>query len=318
MADPAPDDKTAEVEQRIQRYFERELRACGELDQFTDTAMTPWKGRPIRKHAPGEPPGADEIVAFSLARSTKTYRAALQLARQGYGEQAAMLNRSLFEGMAVAHWVHPNEDTASERFNRAFGFDQYLLARLLEATGWIPEEEHGKLGPEFDEDELKQMEADFGKYGEKLWTGHRNIRELVADIEDQWTTEEDRQVVWNFLRIAHRDNNQLLHSTVSGLAGAVSNVEPDGLSLSVGPSTARIEKGLFAAYWSHLNMLGLVIERFEMPAKDDFNDLIDRQQYDFRRLSRAEVKDVGRNDPCPCGSGLKYKLCHEAQVKAAG
>jgi preprotein translocase subunit SecA len=24
----------------------------------------------------------------------------------------------------------------------------------------------------------------------------------------------------------------------------------------------------------------------------------------------AEVPRVGRNNPCPCGSGKKYKLCH--------
>jgi len=24
---------------------------------------------------------------------------------------------------------------------------------------------------------------------------------------------------------------------------------------------------------------------------------------------------VGRNDPCPCGSGKKYKKCHFAQPK---
>jgi uncharacterized protein len=24
----------------------------------------------------------------------------------------------------------------------------------------------------------------------------------------------------------------------------------------------------------------------------------------------ARFKDIGRNDPCPCGSGLKYKKCH--------
>jgi preprotein translocase subunit SecA len=24
----------------------------------------------------------------------------------------------------------------------------------------------------------------------------------------------------------------------------------------------------------------------------------------------AEVPRVGRNDPCPCGSGRKYKQCH--------
>ncbi|HEV7735170.1 MAG TPA: SEC-C metal-binding domain-containing protein [Candidatus Binatia bacterium] len=26
-------------------------------------------------------------------------------------------------------------------------------------------------------------------------------------------------------------------------------------------------------------------------------------------IRRAEAK-VGRNDPCPCGSGRKYKKCH--------
>jgi preprotein translocase subunit SecA len=24
----------------------------------------------------------------------------------------------------------------------------------------------------------------------------------------------------------------------------------------------------------------------------------------------SDVPKVGRNDPCPCGSGKKYKLCH--------
>ena len=26
------------------------------------------------------------------------------------------------------------------------------------------------------------------------------------------------------------------------------------------------------------------------------------------------VENVGRNDPCPCGSGKKYKKCHGAEV----
>lgn len=25
---------------------------------------------------------------------------------------------------------------------------------------------------------------------------------------------------------------------------------------------------------------------------------------------RNPVRDVGRNDPCPCGSGRKFKKCH--------
>jgi uncharacterized protein YecA (UPF0149 family) len=27
---------------------------------------------------------------------------------------------------------------------------------------------------------------------------------------------------------------------------------------------------------------------------------------------RNALKDVGRNDPCPCGSGKKFKKCHAA------
>ncbi|WP_369523736.1 SEC-C metal-binding domain-containing protein [Novacetimonas hansenii] len=28
-----------------------------------------------------------------------------------------------------------------------------------------------------------------------------------------------------------------------------------------------------------------------------------------KRLAGAPARKVGRNDPCPCGSGLKYKKC---------
>ena len=29
---------------------------------------------------------------------------------------------------------------------------------------------------------------------------------------------------------------------------------------------------------------------------------------------RRDADKVGRNDPCPCGSGKKYKKCHGAQA----
>ena len=31
---------------------------------------------------------------------------------------------------------------------------------------------------------------------------------------------------------------------------------------------------------------------------------------DANTQAAAEVPRVGRNDPCPCGSGKRYKLCH--------
>ncbi len=32
--------------------------------------------------------------------------------------------------------------------------------------------------------------------------------------------------------------------------------------------------------------------------------------------SQRHVEQVGRNDPCPCGSGKKYKKCHESEGTA--
>lgn len=30
----------------------------------------------------------------------------------------------------------------------------------------------------------------------------------------------------------------------------------------------------------------------------------------------VQVRAVGRNDPCPCGSGRKYKQCHASKSRA--
>jgi preprotein translocase subunit SecA len=37
----------------------------------------------------------------------------------------------------------------------------------------------------------------------------------------------------------------------------------------------------------------------------------EKQMADEKKIIRATVK-VGRNDPCPCGSGKKFKACHGA------
>jgi uncharacterized protein len=43
----------------------------------------------------------------------------------------------------------------------------------------------------------------------------------------------------------------------------------------------------------------------------DLYDLTTRSRYQVETVRRASPK-VGRNDPCPCGSGRKYKVCHGA------
>jgi len=43
----------------------------------------------------------------------------------------------------------------------------------------------------------------------------------------------------------------------------------------------------------------------------DLSDLTRDQRYHVEQVRRDTPK-VGRNDPCPCGSGKKFKQCHGA------
>lgn len=140
----------SEIEQSIGGDFGRELAACDELRDAYLERCEPWSGR----SGDGD---ADRIFLLEIGRSTKTYRGSVELARLGYGEQTAMLNRVLFESMAVARWINENEDIAVERFPRALKFEDYLMVERIQNTGWLESEEGiegwalaiGLHGPEF-------------------------------------------------------------------------------------------------------------------------------------------------------------------------
>jgi preprotein translocase subunit SecA len=59
------------------------------------------------------------------------------------------------------------------------------------------------------------------------------------------------------------------------------------------------------------------VEAVEKPAElenvkyqhTDYDEALANQEQDVEPFEREGVK-VGRNDPCPCGSGQKYKQCH--------
>lgn len=61
------------------------------------------------------------------------------------------------------------------------------------------------------------------------------------------------------------------------------------------------------------NMVGAKADwLYELPEWDALIDADRRKElYKEQKLSTTVVKDkkIGRNDPCPCGSGLKYKKC---------
>jgi preprotein translocase subunit SecA len=64
-----------------------------------------------------------------------------------------------------------------------------------------------------------------------------------------------------------------------------------------------------------------ILFRVQLAEPDSLQDMQQRQEQDLvfsggeaqppkKKPTVRQQKKVGRNDPCPCGSGKKYKKCH--------
>jgi hypothetical protein len=108
----------------------------------------------------------------------------------------------------------------------------------------------------------------------------------------------------------------MLHHSALGIADVVTWEDPeDTPTVSVGPDHEWRGSSLWAAVWC-CGLLVLVTLRRLSPAQaDDFADRLDDINRAFVVYRREQVKDVGRNDPCPCGSGQKFKRCHGPWVQ---
>ena len=66
-------------------------------------------------------------------------------------------------------------------------------------------------------------------------------------------------------------------------------------------------KAMSVLAWDHIGPLGSAIEVLEwMEGGDDPDEIFPETPPE---PARNPLRDIGRNDPCPCGSGKKYKKC---------
>jgi hypothetical protein len=209
MADLRPLVIRREIERQVRERFPREIAACDDLlaVAWRMLGADPWTGRPMTD-AP-----ADRLIISEAARGLKTYRASIDAALGGFGPQSAMLDRTLFEGMAVAYWVRANPELAAERFEQHSRhlrgiWKKRLLAQAMDAEVQdVP-----------DEEEQRKLDRLFGPWGDKLWCG-LPMHEVIAAIEDQWEEGDRRNELKGFFRIAHANNVETMHTTAMSLSG---------------------------------------------------------------------------------------------------
>jgi hypothetical protein len=291
----------AEVERDARARYPRQIEACEEFLAFAVEMLeaSTWRGRPIKSSLL-----ADMIVASEAARGLKSYRGALDTALGGYGPQAIMLDRALFEAMACCWWTYKNPKLAGERFEQHRRHQRGLWSKRLAATT-IDE----AIEDVPSEQEQRELDKLFGPWGDRLWCGLA-LHRVVDAIKDEWDQPE---LLKGYFAIAHAANNEIQHMTATSLRSVVISEDDSHLRAESGPSLWGVEQALHGALWSYGHLLRAVATHFEIEGREQIESVRARCEAQFVPLSVLNVEqNPGRNDPCPCGSGRKFKRCHGA------
>jgi hypothetical protein len=247
-------DAWQQVRREILARHRDELRDCDRIRDYAVGMFENWTGRGIESTA-------DALVASIFARSIGTFTCAVRNVRLGYGAQAAMLNRSLFEDMVDAHWIVSDPATASARYEDHHEHSRMLLADAVATfPNWYPDVDL----PKFDPAERDRLDKQFGNFGQRPWSG-LSLHERVQLIKDQWTTDEGQEGLRFMHSLAHRENNQTLHVSAFSLGSTVEFNEHGRPAFHVGPRPEMVHRAMFGSYWTFSQTSTLVIDHFQFP-----------------------------------------------------
>lgn len=254
-----------DVQPEIEQQFAESFEACDALDAFS------------RSHRPKAAQGGSPVFTWTLARSSRTFVVVVHLCRIGYGPQASMLNRTLFEDMVYAHWAarYPSRSHRLMRWH-----EEYVKLRRIAVykRNKVP---HTMTPPNWDGKRRNRMGRLFRSGG---WTG-RSIPQMVKAVETMWGTEQERKRLHRMHDLIHQSNNTLMHHSSRSLSIGVQVDEDGRTTFNLTPSTDLVSLALGFAFWTYANTISLTLKGDELAA---LNELAMR--YDYIVPDRAFVK----------------------------
>ena len=195
-----------------------------------------------------------------------------------------------FEGENWENEPFPTQDFPEEMLK--------LLAALdgTRARGWLSAESHIRDLGEDGRNNLAKMLSDLRQ---TLNVHPARYFILSGDSEPLfvWLQQHDHQIDWT--KVNDKASATALAVEASNAIGVVAEIGTDGnyhcaQSFAVRIPTARTEKNVYIY--------------------EDAARMAQRGQVNLNELKNvvrsAKANKLGRNDPCLCGSGVKYKKCH--------
>lgn len=185
------------------------------------------------------------LVCLFLGKAYKTHQAITKLARSGFGEDAAILARSLLNLVINALWIHQNP---SVRVSAYIDFDTVLRARLgrkiIQNPSLLGSQFQNRLSgikstqPQLEAEEKKAITKHGYKRG--VWSG-KTIRDMAEDVGHI-----------NAYDSAYTLMSNLEHSNATSTDAYITE-GPDGLTIGVAPGPNYVRESLATAH--HLLLL---------------------------------------------------------------
>jgi hypothetical protein len=214
------------------------------------------------------------VIQATLVRSSRTFTGTCLLLRAGLAVQAAMLSRTLFEDVIIAHWLQLNRDDPDwliQRFLRQREAIALHQQRMREETGfWV-----GAAidVPDDAEERAEALREEFGQNVSGNWwdpgkqgRGHGDpvrLRKIVVRVQQAAADRRmfhprfaggEKTLLEPIDRVIHKWLNQCIHHTVIGLPFAPAS--EDEIELSADPFALVA----FSASWLFAQQLFLLHE----------------------------------------------------------
>jgi SEC-C motif len=243
-------------------------------------------------------------------RSLKTTDSVLLLADQGYGEHAMMMARTLIEDAVVCWWCLGQDGSVlgDLHMKHAKGTALHIQAEHADRHHFETLANVDVLPADSLAEFARKDDLTVG-IARRLWTG-RKIPEMTKDVES-FAHPAVNQRLQLLVGLPYLMTNLTLHnSPVSHGATFREGIDHEGQPSPVfsrRPSEQLVRDALVITYRS-LALVALAVCENSPNEELDSALLADDSSLGF--VDAAMVRQVGRNEPCPCGGGLKTKNCH--------
>jgi hypothetical protein len=214
--------------------------------------------------APGD--NKDLFTAFAIGKAFKTYEAVGILCRSGYGEDAFMLARTLFELM-VTTWYILQDDT-DDRLIRYMNYDWVTRKKMYDYV--ITKDDllsglNKAIESENKEDTIVEVEAEYKKVMEKYKYGMGWSDKSIKDMSEAIGRSDLYNTVYSLQCTLGHTNARSMNEYIS--------ITDEGTILNIGENWDLVRTTLVVVFDCFFHIAKQANERFKWEAGEQMEEL---------------------------------------------